>query len=443
VVGEGALELLFVPGFVWHAEVVWESPAVRRVFDRLGAFARVAVFDKRGQGLSDRPERPTTLEDVAGDALAVMDAAGFARPAVLGISEGGPASILLAAAHPARVSSLVLLVSNGPRVLDAPDYDAGVPAAVLDATAARWEAEWGGPVGLPLFAAEWVGDPQAAAWWAKLLRSGVSLAGLRRIVAGWREQDVRDVLPAVHVPTLVISRSEDRLVPPAASRLMAASIPGARQVVVPGPHLPAAGDVDAWLDEVEEFLTGERHAPEPDRVLATVLFTDIVGSTERAGALGDRRWRDLLAAHDAIVRRELARHRGREVKHLGDGVLAAFDGPARAIRCAEAIVEAVRPLGIEVRAGVHTGECEARGDDLAGMAVHIGARVAALAGPSEVLVSGTVRDLVVGSGLGLADRGEHRLKGVPDAWRLFALERAPALARAGSSPAWSPSSPSS
>ena len=421
--GDGPLELLWITGFVWHGEVVWENPVVRRMFERLGSFARVAVFDKRGQGLSDRPDRPTTLEETAGDALAVMDAAGFERPAVIGVSEGGPAATLLTASHPSRVSSLVLLVSNGPRIVEAPDYDGGAEPWVLDALLDQWVAEWGGPVGLPLFDPALVGDERAAAWWAKLLRSGVSLAGLRRLVAAWKEQDVREVLPAVGVPTLVIRRTEDLLVPAEATRALADGIPGARLVEQPGPHLPIGGDMDAWIDEVEEFLTGERHAPEPDRVLATVMFTDIVNSTETAGRLGDGRWRTLLADHDEIVRRELDRHRGREVKHTGDGFLASFDGPARGIRCAAAITDAVRRAGIEIRAGLHTGECEVRGDDLAGMAVHIGARVAAKAGPSEVLVSGTVRDLVVGSGLALEDRGTHALKGVDGEWRIFALDR--------------------
>ena len=423
VFGEGPIDLLWITGFVWHSEVVWEHPGVRRMFGRLASFARVAVFDKRGQGLSDRPERPTTLEDVAGDALAVMDAAGFERPAVIGVSEGGPAAAVFAATHPARVSSLVLLVSNGPRITRAPDFPHGVDRAALDALAADWSATWGGPVGLPLFAPELAGDEQVAAFWAKLVRTGVSPAGFRRLVRGWQEQDVREALPAVGVPTLVVRRTEDLLVPPGATRMLAEQIPGARLVELPGPHLPIAGDMDAWIDEVEEFLTGERHAPEPDRVLATVLFTDIVRSTETAGRLGDRRWREVLADHDEVVRRELARHRGREVKHTGDGFLASFDGPARGIRCASAIVESVRRLGIEIRAGVHTGECEVRGDDLAGMAVHIGARVAGRAEASEVLVSGTVRDLVVGSGLSLEDRGTHPLKGVDGEWRIFAVGR--------------------
>lgn len=423
--GEGPLDVLWITGFVSHAEVAWESPLIRRMFGRLGSFARVAVFDKRGQGLSDRPAAATTLEETADDAIAVMDAAGFERPAVIGVSEGGPAATLLAASHPSRVSSLVLLVPNGPRIVNTTDYDAGVPAEMLDAGMALWASQWGGPVGLAQFAQDWVGDPIAEAQWGKLVRSGISLAGFRRLVDGWREQDVREVLPAVGVPTLIVRRTGDRLVSEAATRQLADSIPDARLVEVPGPHLPIAGDMDLWIDEVEEFLTGERHAPEPDRVLATVLFTDIVDSTRTAGRLGDGRWRAVLADHDAIVRRELERHRGREVKHTGDGFLASFDGPARGIRCASSIRDAVRRAGIEIRAGLHTGECEVRGDDLAGMAVHIGARVAAKAGPSEVLVSGTVRDLVVGSGLPLEDRGAHALKGVEGEWRIFALASGP------------------
>jgi class 3 adenylate cyclase len=249
-----------------------------------------------------------------------------------------------------------------------------------------------------------------------------SPAGVNRLVDTWHEFDVRALLPAVRQRTLVIVRTEDVLAPVAHGRYIAEHLPDARLAILPGPHHPAI-DGEPVLEEIEEFLTGERRVAETDRALATVLFTDIVGSTERAAALGDARWRALLAEHDGLVRRELGRFGGREVKHLGDGFFAAFDGPARAIRCAEAITSTVRPLGVEVRAGVHTGECEVRGDDLAGMAVHIGARVAALARGGEVLVSGTVRDLVVGSGLPLEDRGPHALKGVDGEWRLFALAR--------------------
>lgn len=423
VVGEGDVDVLIIPGFVWHLEVVWESPHVRRLLERLGRFARVVMFDKRGQGVSDRPERPAALEDIAGDALAVMDAAGLERPAVIGISEGGPASAVLAATHPSRVSSLTLLMPAGARIVEAPDYPIGVPPALIEHMWERWREGWGGPVALDLFAPEWQGDPQAEAWWAKLLRSGVSLTGLRRMIDAWYEQDVRAALSSVSVATLVVSRTEDRLIPHEQTLYFAEKIPGARLVETPGPHLFLAGDPEDWIGEVEELLTGRRGEEEPDRVLATILFTDIVHSTETASALGDRRWRDVLAEHDRIVRRELDRHRGREVKHTGDGFLASFDGPARGIRCASAIVDRMAPLGIEVRAGLHTGECELRGEDLAGVAVHIGARVGGAAAPSEVLVSRTVRDLVVGSGLPLEDRGEHELRGIDGSWRLFALAR--------------------
>jgi class 3 adenylate cyclase len=265
-------------------------------------------------------------------------------------------------------------------------------------------------------------EPRFAAWWTRLLRSGTSPRGARALMEMYAELDVRHALPAVSAPTLVLQRSDDRLVPPAWSRLMAAQIADASYVELPGrDHLAAVGDPDPVLDEIEEFLTGRRPLPEPDRLLSTVLFTDIVGSTERATELGDRRWGELLETHDGLVRRQLERFEGREVKTMGDGFLATFDGPARGIKCAREVVAGARELGLEVRAGLHTGECEVKGDDLGGIAVHIGARVGALAGAGQVLVSGTVKDLVVGSGIEFDDRGSHSLKGVPGEWRLYAV----------------------
>jgi pimeloyl-ACP methyl ester carboxylesterase len=421
VIGDGPVDLVFVPGFVSHVEVFFEMPYVADFFERLGRFARVLFFDKRGLGLSDRPPN-ATLEDHARDALAVLDHAGVERAAAFGLSEGGPASIMLAAAHPDRITSLVL-AGTWARIVWAADYPIGAPPAAIEALRAWIVERWGEPVALKLFTGEYAGEERVRDWWARLLRSGTSPAGVDRLIDTWYEVDVRALLPSVQQPTLVMHRTEDVLASAAMARYLAEHIPGAVLRDVPGPHVPMAGHHDEYLDEVEEFLTGERHAPEPDRALATLLFTDIVGSTERAAQLGDRRWHDVLTEHDRIVRRQLERHRGREVKHLGDGFFLTFPGPAQAIRCAADVVEAVRPLGVEVRAGVHTGECELRGADLAGMAVHIGARVGAQAGPSEVLVSRTVRDLVVGSGLGFEDRGEHALKGVEGAWRLYALQR--------------------
>jgi class 3 adenylate cyclase len=418
VTGDGPLDLVFVSGFVSNLEAYWEEPAFAHVFERMGSFARVALFDKRGQGLSDRPPEPPTLEQTMDDIGAVMNAVGMEQPALFGISEGGPATLLFAASHPDRVRALALY-GTWARVAKGDDYPEGIPLEVLDAFANLIDEQWGGPVGAEVFAPSIADDPQFRDMWARFLRRGAAPRDAGNLIRLYRHADVRDILPAVTAPTLVLHRTGDRLSPIAAGRVIADLIPGARFVELPGDDHLATVDPDQILDEVEEFLTGQRHVREPDRVLATVMFTDIVGSTERAAELGDSRWRDLVARHDALIRRELERHRGRPIKTLGDGFLATFDGPARGVRCARAIAEAVRALGIEVRAGLHTGECELVGDDVAGMAVNIGARVASLAGANEVLVSGTVKDLVVGSGIEFAERGAHQLKGVPGEWRLF------------------------
>lgn len=419
--GEGPLDLVFVPGFVFHVELVWEHPSVARMLRRLASFARLILFDKRGQGLSDRPPRPPTLEESMADLGAVMDAVGSERAALLGVSEGGPMATLLAATHPERVSALVLYGTYA-RMLRADDYPRGIPEDVFDRWAEMVRAEWGGPVGLRVWAPTVQDDAGFADWWARLLRQGTSPHGALDLLDLYREIDVRQVLPSIDLPTLVVHRSGDRMIRAEQGRYIADQVPGARYVELPGDdHLLMAGDQDAVLDEIEEFLVGTRRTREPERVLGTVLFTDIVDSTRHAAQSGDRRWGDLLAGHDAAVRRELEVYRGREIKALGDGFLATFDGPARAIRCALAIRESVRRLGIDVRAGVHTGELERQNGDVAGMAVNIGARVSGLAGPGEVLASSTVKELVVGSGLVFEDRGVHDLKGVPDQWHLFAV----------------------
>jgi class 3 adenylate cyclase len=331
-------------------------------------------------------------------------------------------SALFAATYPERTSALVIYGSYARR-LWAPDHPFGRSAAEFDAILATMERDWGGPMGLDIWAPSVAGDEEFRRAWAAYLRLAASPGAALAVMRMNREIDVRHVLPAVRVPALVLHRTGDRLTSVDQGRYLAQHIPGARFVELPGDnHVAWVGDMDAILDEVEEFLTGVRHGPEPDRVLATVLFTDIVGATERAASLGDRRWRDLLERHHAAVRRELARFRGREIDTAGDGFLAAFDGPARGVQCAQAISSAVRNTGLDVRAGLHTGECEVMGDKLGGLAVHIGARVAGLAGPGEVWVSSTVRDLVAGSGLRFADRGPHTLKGVPGEWRLFAVE---------------------
>ncbi len=417
--GEGALDLLCIPGFVSHLELMFEMPGAERYLGRLASFSRVVMYDKRGQGLSDRPPSPPTLEQSMEDARAVLDAAGVERAAVYGISEGGPMSMLLAATYPERVAALVLY-GTWPRLLRAEDYPQGVPPEAFDAFVDAAVQDWGGPVALGLWAPGLAADDDARRWWAKLLRSGSSPSGAAALLRLYTEIDVRGVLATITAPTLVLHRTGDRLMPVAAGRAVAEGIPGARLVELDGDdHLPIV-EPEPILDEIEEFLTGARQEREPDRMLATVMFTDIVDSTSRAVQLGDRRWRELVERHDELVREAISRHRGREIKTMGDGFLATFDGPARAIRAAMSARDSVRSLDLEIRAGLHTGEVEVMREDIGGIAVNIGARVGALAGPGEVLVSRTVTDLVAGSGLEFQERGAHALKGVPGEWELFA-----------------------
>jgi class 3 adenylate cyclase/predicted alpha/beta hydrolase len=411
-----------VTGFVGHLELFWEIPVARRFFERLASFSRLILWDKREQGLSDRLGQPPTLENGMDDLAAVLDAVGSERTALLGISEGGPMSVLYAASYPQRVSHLVLYGSYA-KLTRSDDYPAGIPRDALERWIETTASGWGGPVALELFAPSLAGDEEAQAWWARLLRSGTSPRAAADLMRMYAKIDVRPALSAITAPTLVLHRSGDRVAPSAHAHVLAELIPNARLVEFESDdHLPFASDPEAVPDEVEEFITGERREREPERVLATILFTDIVSSTERAAAAGDRDWRHILERHDELVRAAIKHFRGREIKQTGDGFLAAFDGPARAVQCAESINKRVRPLGIEVRAGVHTGECELRDGDVAGMAVHIGARVGARAGSGEVLVSSTVKDLVVGSGLRFEDRGVAELKGVPGEWSLYALD---------------------
>jgi class 3 adenylate cyclase len=425
VVGEGTQDLLFLPGAGNNVELAWEVPVFARALRRLASFSRLIVFDQRGTGLSDplgRLEEPS-LEERAKEMLAVLDAAGSERVAVVANNVAGLLAIFFAASYPKRMSSLVLDGCYA-RLARAADYPWGVPSEILDKAVARVEAgaaPWE-YTGIRYTAPHAMQDSEFVRLWGRLVRSGRGPAPARAHAEALVFADVRPVLPAIQAPTLVLYRSGDRFAGKPHAEYLAQHIPGAKLVEVPGEdNLLFVGDSEADVAEIEEFLTGARHAPESDRVLATVLFTDIVGSTERAAELGDRRWRDLLDAHDRAVRRQLERFRGREVNTAGDGFIATFDGPGRAIECACAIRDAVRALGIEVRAGVHTGEIEVRGDDVAGMAVHIGARVAASAGPGQVLVSGAVPPLVAGSGIVFDDRGEHELKGVPGPWKLFAV----------------------
>jgi pimeloyl-ACP methyl ester carboxylesterase len=423
--GDGP-DVVVAPGFISHLEVVWEEPSVRRFVERLASFRRVINFDKRGTGLSDPVAHAPTIEENVDDLRSVMDAAGSERADLFGVSEGGAMASVFAATHPDRTNALVLYGSYA-RVMWAPDYPFGMTKEQHEGLIEFSRRRWGDGVGLSAWAPSRAGDARLREWWGRLQRMAVSPGMVRRIFEQYLDLDIRDVLPAISVPTLVLQRRDDRMIVVDHGRYLAERIPGASYVELDGAdHLFFTGDADALLDEIEEFLTGTRRGPEPDRILATVLFTDLVGSTERAAELGDARWRELLESHRTQVRRQLERFGGREVKTLGDGFMATFDGPARAVRCAQAVVEQSRSLALEVRAGVHAGECERMGDDVGGIAVHIAARIAGLAEGGEALVSSTVKDLVAGSGLAFDDRGEHALKGVPDAWRLFAATPDPA-----------------
>ena len=425
VVGEGPIDLVLVLGFATHVELQWESAAFARFFERISSFARLIVFDKRGTGLSDPVAEVPTLEQRVDDVRAVMDAAGSERAALFGISEGGPMSVLFAATHPERVTALILYGAMG-RTTEAPDYPWASPADALREAAAEFIVPYWGTDALgtvELFAPSLADDSQAVEFAARIERSAASPGMVWKIFEMFLDMDVRAILPTIHVPTLVLHRRGDRVVNRRAGQELARQIPDARYVELGGiDHLPWAGDWIAVLGEIEEFLTGARSAPEPDRVLTTVMFTDIVGSTEQAAELGDARWRELLSAHQDAVRRELTRSGGREVKTLGDGCLATLDGPARAIRCGQAIVEAANAAGLQVRIGLHSGEVELVGNDVGGIAVHIASRIGALAAGGEVLVSSTVKDLVAGSGIQFADRGTRQLKGISDEWRLFSAE---------------------
>ena len=421
ITGDGPFDLVYVPGWISNIELMWEEPAHARLLSRLASFSRLILFDKRGTGMSDPValDRLPTLEQRMDDVRAVMDAAGSDRAALFGSSEGGLMSVLFSATYPARTHALVTHAIYAKR-LWSPDYPwAPTPearAAEIEAT----ERSWGGEMDISVLApsADEAFRRRAVAYLRRSASPGAAVALLRMN----SQIDVRPALPTISVPTLVLQREGDLDVKLEEARWIAGQIPGAKLVELPGnDHLIWAGDVDELVDEVEDFLTGSRPAPASDRVLATVLFTDIVASTERASELGDRRWRELLEQHHRMVRRELERFRGREVDTAGDGFLATFDGPARAVRCGRAIQQAVADLGLEVRAGLHTGEVELTDGQVAGIAVHTGARVAALAQPGEVLVSSTVKDLVAGSGLVFVERGTHELKGVPGEWRLYSV----------------------
>jgi class 3 adenylate cyclase len=420
VFGDGPFDLVVIPGFISHVELAWEDDALARALRRLGSFSRVILFDKRGTGMSDRTERLPDVDRRMLDIEAVMHAAGSERAALLAMSEGGPMAILFAATHPDQTRGLVLVASFA-RISVGPDYPIGIPAEALYEAAQYLEPKWGTGVGLSAWAPSVARDVGARESFARLQRLAASPGAAMALMSSFMDIDVRPALPLVHAPTLVLHRSDDRMVPVALGRYVADHIDGARLVELPGTdHFWWTENTDRILDDIEEFLTGARSVPEADRVLASVLFTDIVDSTRRAVELGDRDWKLLLNRHDSLTARQVERYGGRLVKMTGDGVLATFDGPARSVRCARAISDGAQALGIEMRAGVHTGEVELRGDDIAGLGVNIASRIEALAQPGEVLVSRTVTDLVAGSGLSFDDRGEHDLKGVPGRWQLFA-----------------------
>ncbi len=424
VVGEGGLDVLFVTGWITQIEHLWEAPANRRFLERLASFGRLILFDSRGTGLSERVLDTYTVEQEAQDALAVLDAAESERAAVLTYAQGGLVGSVLAADHPERIGALVMYASLA-RTSWAPDYDWAMTREDREELSERTISAWGeeNSEAMSAWAPSMADDPALVAWFARLQRLAASPGEARIISRAMVDLDVREALPRIRVPTLIMHRPKEMVWDVRHSLYLAENIPGARYVELEGiDSFPFVGDGDAILEEIEEFLTGGRGRGELARALLTVMFTDIVDATARAAEIGDGRWRDLLSRHEQEVRKDLARFDGREVKTFGDGFLATFAGPpSRALRCALAITSAARELGVEVRIGMHTGECELIGEDVGGMAVHIAARVNHLAGPGEVLVSGTVRGTVVGGPFAFEDRGFHELKGVPGSWPLFAL----------------------
>ena len=420
VVGQGPRDLVYIPGFVSNLEHFWDEPRNAHFMERLASFSRLIWFDKRGTGLSDRSVPVPTLEQRMDDVRAVMDAVGSERATIFGTSEGGPMSALFAATYPKRTTALVLYGSFA-RITWAPDYPWGRTQAEFEAVVSTLRNAWGTGTPWAALTPSLAKDEAYQAWCAMVERQSASPGAAETLFRMNHDIDARHVLAAIAVPTLILHRTGDRRIRVEHGRYLAEHITSAKYVELPGDdHAPWAGDTDVLVDEIEEFLTGMRSGPEPDRVLTTVLFTDIVDATRKAVELGDHQWRALLEQHHAVVREQLKRFHGREIDTAGDGFLAAFDGPARAVRAAQTISDKVRLMGLDIRAGLHTGECEIIRSKLAGIAVHIGARVAGLAGAGEVLVSNTVKDLVAGSGLMFEDRGTHILKGVPGEWWLYA-----------------------
>jgi class 3 adenylate cyclase len=422
VLGQGPLDLVMVPGFVSHVEYAWEDPSYAQFLLKLASFSRLILFDKRGTGLSDRITGIPTLEQRMDDVRAVMDAAGSQKAALFGVSEGGSMSVLFAATYPERTTALVLYgaIAKGLLVDDA---SGALTREQDEASDDKWRKGWGRPINIEYLAPSMAQDERFRQWWAKFLRFSAGPTTVINLLRMYAQIDVSDILPTIHVPALVLHRTDDQAIEVEQSRYLAGHIPGAKLVELAGEdHFWWVGDTDAIVNEIAEFLTGERPQAESDRVLATVLFTDIVDSTRRVTELGDQRWRDLISSHQAMLSKEIGRFRGRYVESTGDGCLATFDGPARAIRCAMALCDQSRRMGLEIRAGLHTGEIELMEQRIGGIAVHIAARVLAHAQANEVWLSRTVMDLVAGSGFEFSEQGDFNLKGIPGQWRLYTVQ---------------------
>ncbi len=419
VVGKGPVDLVIVMGWVSNVEYSWEEPTLSNFLTRLSSFSRLIIFDKRGTGLSDRVSELPTLEQRMDDVRAVLDAAGSKCAALFGVSEGGPMCALFAATYPERTSALVIYGSYAKRIWD-PEYPWAPAPEEREEVYKEIEKSWGGPVGIESLAPSAINDERFKNWWATYLRRSASPGDAVALLKMNTNIDIRHVLPVIRVPTLIMHRTNDQDMKVEEGRFIASKIPEAKFIELEGTdHIPWAGDYQKLLDEVEIFLTGELKQPETERMLATVLFTDIVGSTTHAIELGDTRWRYLLKKHHDLVRKQIDRFKGKEIDTTGDGFFATFDGPARAIRCACAIRDSVHQLGIEIRAGLHTGECELMGNNVGGIAVHTGARVMSKAANNAVWASGTVKDLVAGSGIQFESKGKFSLKGIPGEWELF------------------------
>jgi class 3 adenylate cyclase len=419
VVGNGPIDLIYVMGWVSNIEFFWEEPTMSHFLNRLASFSRLILFDKRGTGLSDKVSQLPTLEQRMDDVRSVMDAVGSEKAALLGVSEGGPMSALFAATYPERTSALIMYGSYAARIWS-PDYPWAPTPEERQEFYDMIKKGWGGVTDLDILAPGMINDARFRQWWAAYLRRSASPADALALAQMNTQVDIRNILAAIHTPTLIIHRTGDMDANVGGSRYMSARIQGAQYVELPGnDHLPWVGNAQEILNEIEIFLTGELHIQEAERILATILFTDMVGSTQMATSLGDERWRYLLNRHHEMVRKELTKYRGQEIETTGDGFLATFDGPARAIRCACAIRDVLAQAGITIRAGLHTGECELMGHNIGGIAVHLCSRVMSKAGNGEVLITQTVRDLVAGSGIKFESRGKHSLKGITGEWELF------------------------